>query len=93
MVSTTATTGVGVDELSAAVDAHRDALSVGDVLADRRAQRWRAEVRSHLVDRLLGLADGAVDGLEPTDRPPDEVARGLVDDPDRGWGRAEEGGR
>lgn len=91
VVSTTATTGEGVADLSAAVDAHRDALVASGALAERRHRRWRAEVRSHLVDRLLATADEAVDGLPPADHPPEVVARGLVAETVRN--RATGGGR
>ncbi|MEC8999183.1 MAG: methylmalonyl Co-A mutase-associated GTPase MeaB [Actinomycetota bacterium] len=89
VVSTTATTGVGVGDLSAAVDAHRDALVAGGTLQERRRQRWQAEVRSHLDERLRRVVDGAVAGLEPSDRAPYDVAAALS----RGWDRGAEAGR
>ena len=77
VVSTTATTGGGVEDLSAAVDAHRDALLAGGALVERRRRRWRAEVRSHLADRLQATVDDLVATLEPSDRSPHEVASAL----------------
>ena len=45
IVSTTANTGAGVDDLAAAIDEHRTALASGDGLAQRQRARARLQIR------------------------------------------------
>ncbi len=79
VISTTATTGAGMDELAAALDGHRDGLVSSGALHDRRRQRWRSEVRSHLAERLRRLADATVADLEPKDnRSPNALVEDLI---------------
>ena len=78
VVSTVATTGVGVDELADATDAHLASLDGAGTLAARREGRWRAEVRSHLDHLLLETSRGVVSGLSAGTGAPAAVARELA---------------
>ena len=76
MVCTTATSGAGIDELWAAIGAHRAHLETtgGDEI--RRRERLRAEVRTIVAERLLERAAGATRG-DGFDALLDEVAAGT----------------
>ena len=78
IISTVATTGVGVDELADATDAHLAGLVAAGALAGRRADRWRAEVRSHLDRLLLDASRSAIVGPLPVSGSPGAVARSLA---------------
>ena len=105
IISTVATTGVGVKDLTAATDAHLAALAADGSLAGRREDRWRAEVRSHLDHLLLEASRRAVAGPVavsiPASGSPAAVARSmlrqmaeqLLGDPTGQGGGAAEGDR
>ncbi len=82
IISTVATTGVGVDDLATATDAHMAALMADGALAGRREDRWRAEVRSHLDHLLLDASRravaGPVAGSLPESGSPAAVARSML---------------
>ena len=77
IISTVATTGVGVDDLADATDAHLTAQVAAGALAGRREDRWRAEVRSHLDRLLLDASRSAIAGSLPASGAPGAVARSL----------------
>jgi LAO/AO transport system kinase len=52
IVRTEAAKGIGIDELTAAVDAHREHIEAEGTLAERRARNLRAEVLGIAVYRL-----------------------------------------
>jgi LAO/AO transport system kinase len=78
ITSTVATTGVGVDKLADAVEAHLAGLVATGALASHRAERWRAEVRSHLDRLLMDASRHALDGPVPGGGSPAAVARSLA---------------
>jgi LAO/AO transport system kinase len=67
IVPTVASTGEGVDDLYAAIEAHRDHLG-GDGLEERRRRRRRAELEAALVERLRRRAVAAAAASDLTER-------------------------
>lgn len=57
IIETTATTGDGVDRLREAIGAHCEYLAATGALEQRRACRFRAEVRNRMRDRVAAVAD------------------------------------
>ena len=62
VVCTTATSGAGIDELWAAIGAHRAHLEATGGDEARRRERLRAEIRTIVAERLLERAAGATRG-------------------------------
>jgi LAO/AO transport system kinase len=88
IVETVANTGEGVDELLAAVDAHREYLAASGELDRQARERYAAEVRTLLredvhellaeeIDRRGGL-DAAVDRIVARETDPYTVADEIV---------------
>ena len=65
MVKTVASSGVGIDELVSALDAHGAWLESSGELADRRRRRVRAEIEALALDTLhRRLSAGLAPGLD-----------------------------
>ncbi len=62
VVCTTATSGAGIDELWAAIGAHRAHLEATGGVEMRRRERLRAEIRTIVAERLLARVAGATRG-------------------------------
>ncbi|MFN8123883.1 MAG: methylmalonyl Co-A mutase-associated GTPase MeaB [Thermoleophilia bacterium] len=60
IVLTTSTTGEGVDEAAAAIDAHRELIAASGVLDGRRERRVALEIMSSARDRLEACLASAV---------------------------------
>jgi LAO/AO transport system kinase len=62
IIQTVATDGTGIDELWAAIHAHRDRIAASGELATRRLQRIRVELGELIATTLAERARVAVDG-------------------------------
>ena len=60
VVQTTGSTGEGVDELVAAIERHREAMTASGELQRRRVERLRAEVEAIVVERAAERARRAL---------------------------------
>ena len=78
VLSAEAQNDVGIDELLDTIRRHRAALEVTGVLAARRRQRRRAELRGLLVDEFTASVERRLRSGELS-RTFDEVADGVVD--------------
>jgi LAO/AO transport system kinase len=89
VLTTNALTSEGLEELLAAIDAHRDWLEASGELAARRRERARRRVRD-VVDRELrrvawsssetaGRLDGGLDRIEAGEATPYSVGREILD--------------
>jgi LAO/AO transport system kinase len=77
-VRTVATTGDGIDDFCAAINAHRAYLEGDDRLAARRHARIAAELRAIVAERLLVQAGAVCSGPE-FEKLVDEVAARTKD--------------
>ena len=80
ILMTTATEGDGVDEVWAAVVAHREHLTTSGQLAARRAKRFRYEVASRVEERLRSATAQAIASTDLSGaESPTRVAAELTD--------------
>jgi len=79
VIQTVGTTGVGVDKLRRAVDAHREHLVDSGERKRRRQQRAETEIRRLLQHDLAVLADQTAESKGGTDSLARAVARGESD--------------
>jgi len=78
VVSTVGTTGVGIDDLLAAVGEHRDHQLAGGGAADRRQQRAEVAVQAVVLERVQAALASA-DGQALLAAAAEEVAAGDTD--------------
>jgi LAO/AO transport system kinase len=78
LVPTAAATGVGIGDLAAAIDSHRDWLSASGRLLDRRQARVRDEITAIALGEL-GRRAGQLPGASRLDELAERVCAGKLD--------------
>jgi GTPase len=78
IVSATAISGAGIDDIATAIDAHRDWLAASGQLQRRRQDRARREISAIAVGELQRRADG-LSGASRLDELAEQVCTGKLD--------------